>query len=184
MLAIMRRMENMDKRHTLHFQRWEERQKKGNSVYTSEDWEDKSWKEDEDDSSGRQKSNQKTETAQSKKPASSSRNSKKEKPNRKDKTPRSPPGFQRRKYVSQLHNSPFSDEILNAHFPQKLNLTELTKYDGTQDPTTHLEDFDMHMAVRGLEEPIVAWIFAATLKGPALKWLHTLPGGRSINLRT
>ncbi|KAI9114541.1 hypothetical protein K1719_014239 [Acacia pycnantha] len=96
-------------------------------------------------------------------------------------TGRFPKWFPVTEICHQMHNSFFSKEIRNARFPEKLNLGELTKYDGTQDRTTHLEDFDVHMSVRGLKEPIVPRIFAATLKGPALKWLHTLPFGSIHN---
>ncbi|KAI9125370.1 hypothetical protein K1719_003986 [Acacia pycnantha] len=138
--AMMRRIENMDKRHTLRFQRLEKHLKTRDSA-----------------SSNEEEGSRRRQLAWS---------------------PRPPPTeYHRRRYVWQIDNNPFSDEILNARFPEKLNLTELTKYDGSQDPTTHLEDFEVVMFVRGLGEPIMTRIFAATLKGPALKWLHTLPIG-------
>ncbi|KAI9126272.1 hypothetical protein K1719_002693 [Acacia pycnantha] len=78
----------------------------------------------------------------------------------------------RRSYVGEENTTPFLRQ--NAPYPDDFDLADLTKYDGTQDLTIHVEDFKVTMCVRRLREPVTTRIFAATLKREALRWLHTL----------
>ncbi|XP_061371995.1 uncharacterized protein LOC133314527 [Gastrolobium bilobum] len=83
-----------------------------------------------------------------------------------------------RKYNrGQYNDSPFAYEILEAPYPENLNLSELIKYDGTQDPQVHLDAFDTAMYIKGIEEPLIMRLFATTLTGAAQAWFLSLPAG-------
>ncbi|XP_061358542.1 uncharacterized protein LOC133302744 [Gastrolobium bilobum] len=87
-------------------------------------------------------------------------------------------GVYRRKYNRGKYNdSPFADEIVEAPYPENLNLSELIKYGGTQDPQVHLDAFDTTMYIKGIEEPLITRLFATTLTGAAQAWFSSLPAG-------
>ncbi|XP_061344728.1 uncharacterized protein LOC133290634 [Gastrolobium bilobum] len=77
----------------------------------------------------------------------------------------------------QYNDSPFADKIVEAPYPENLNLSELIKYDGTQDPQVHLDAFDTTMYIKGIEEPLITRLFATTLIGAAQTWFSSLPTG-------
>ncbi|XP_061351307.1 uncharacterized protein LOC133296362 [Gastrolobium bilobum] len=87
-------------------------------------------------------------------------------------------GVYRRKYHrGQYNDSPFVDEIVDAPFPKNLNLSEIPKYGGAQDPQVHLDAFDTAMYIKGIQEPLITRLFATTLKGVAKSWFSSLPAG-------
>ncbi|XP_061351206.1 uncharacterized protein LOC133296275 [Gastrolobium bilobum] len=87
-------------------------------------------------------------------------------------------GVYMRKYNrGQYNDSPFVDEIVDAPFPENLNLSELLKYDGTQDPQVHLDAFDTAMCIKGIDEHLITRLFATTLTGAAQTWFSSLPAG-------
>ncbi|KAI9127792.1 hypothetical protein K1719_000785 [Acacia pycnantha] len=183
MLAIMRRVDNIDKRHTLHYRRRKSGEKTDPHPF-QRDWEDKTWREDDDDESSAHRTDRAAESV------GSGRANRRNQAGVKrvdlgrgtiEVTGTVPKWFQRRRYVTKCTIA-FLQGDPSARFPEKLNLGELTKYDGTQDPTTHLEDFGVHMSVRGLKEPIVPRIFAATLKGGVEMASHSSLWERAKNL--
>ncbi|XP_061363480.1 uncharacterized protein LOC133307076 [Gastrolobium bilobum] len=87
-------------------------------------------------------------------------------------------GVYRRKYNrGQYNDSPFVDEIVDAPFPENLNLSELLKYDETQDPHVHLDAFDTTMYIKGIKKPLITRLFATTLTGAVQTWFSSLPAG-------
>ena len=53
-------------------------------------------------------------------------------------------------------------------------------YDGSSDPYDHMLHFNQAMILNVGEDRLLYKVFSASLKGPALAWLHKLPR-RSIN---
>ncbi|XP_061362505.1 uncharacterized protein LOC133306227 [Gastrolobium bilobum] len=87
-------------------------------------------------------------------------------------------GVYRRKYHrGQYNDSPFADKIVNAPYPENLNLSDIPKYDGRQDHQVHLDVFDTTMYIKGIEEPLITRLFATTLTGAAQAWFSSLPAG-------
>ncbi|KAI9079354.1 hypothetical protein K1719_038653 [Acacia pycnantha] len=142
MLAIMRRVDNIDKRHSLHHRRFEKRIKKGDSAYYSEDWEDKTWDEDQEaDSSIHHKSKQETENDRRRRPGftlgKGSKRKRRSRPRQQITSPPQPNINEGDMWT--INNNPFSDQIRSARFPEKLNLTEFAKYELIQDQTETCE---------------------------------------------
>ncbi|XP_031127676.1 uncharacterized protein LOC116029774 [Ipomoea triloba] len=48
-------------------------------------------------------------------------------------------------------------------------------YDGTEDPSDHLIDFQAKMMILGAEDPMYCRVFFSTLKGAAQRWFLSLP---------
>ena len=84
---------------------------------------------------------------------------------------RGSPGAYKMKYLTDSARTPFSHEVASAPYPRHFDLADLPKYDGTQDPCHHLEAFDKLMWVRTISGPVTQRLFAATLTGPAQRWL-------------
>ncbi|XP_061373060.1 uncharacterized protein LOC133315447 [Gastrolobium bilobum] len=77
----------------------------------------------------------------------------------------------RKYHRGQYNDIPFVDEIVDAPFSKNLNLSELLKYDGTQDPQAHLDSFDTAifkiaaLQVLGLSEKVHLHLIIAGLHG-------------------
>ena len=61
--------------------------------------------------------------------------------------------------------SPFSEQIMNGHRPQKVKMPNLELYDGTKDPREHLGVYKAQMYIRDVDDLAYCMYFSATLKG-------------------
>jgi hypothetical protein len=69
---------------------------------------------------------------------------------------------------------PFTPDILAFPFPEKFKIPTFEAYDGTGDPTDHVEKFRTLMALRGAADPIMCRVFPITLAGSARLWFIKL----------
>ncbi|KAI9126470.1 hypothetical protein K1719_002066 [Acacia pycnantha] len=69
----------------------------------------------------------------------------------------------------------FTDKVMAAVYPKGLDSRELQKYDGTQDPLTHLNNLKMEIMVRGIRGNVIPRLFPGTFRGAAQLWFHSLP---------
>ncbi|KAL5569919.1 hypothetical protein UlMin_026494 [Ulmus minor] len=72
--------------------------------------------------------------------------------------------------------SPFTEEIRMAIMPDRLKLPD-TKYDGTGDPTDHLETYRSWMELNSATNAFKCRAFVITLTGVARRWFRTLRPG-------
>ena len=74
-------------------------------------------------------------------------------------------------------DSPFTIEVLNCPFPQKLCLPQLESYDGSKDPLDHIESFMTFMLLQMTLDEVMCRAFPMTLKGVARVWFSKIPPG-------
>ena len=78
---------------------------------------------------------------------------------------------------SSVHGSINLDSLTNfprVIMPPKFKVPEFVKYDGTEDPCTHLCMFCRKMAPCGDNHPLLCQIFPDSLTGPAATWYARL----------
>ena len=73
--------------------------------------------------------------------------------------------------------NPYSREIMAVPLPDKFKMPVLKHYDGTTDPTDHLEKYTSWMYLHGISEAIMCRAFDSTLEGNAKRWFRRLPEG-------
>ena len=73
--------------------------------------------------------------------------------------------------------NPYSREIMAAPLPDKFKMPILKHYDGTTDPSDHLERYTSWMYLHGVSDAIVCRAFDSTLEGNAKRWFRKLPEG-------
>ncbi|KAL5570453.1 hypothetical protein UlMin_027028 [Ulmus minor] len=78
--------------------------------------------------------------------------------------------------------SPFTEEIRMAVMPDRLKLPD-TKYDGTGDPTDHLETYQSWMELNSATNTFKCRAFVITLTGVARRWFRTLRPGTISSFR-
>ncbi|XP_031090841.1 uncharacterized protein LOC115995830 [Ipomoea triloba] len=81
---------------------------------------------------------------------------------------------------SLLSANPFTLEIQEYCAPKNFQCPVMPIYDGTEDPSDHLIDFQAKMMILGAEDPMYCRVFFSTLKGAAQRWFLSLPP-RSID---
>ncbi|KAI9100718.1 hypothetical protein K1719_024080 [Acacia pycnantha] len=156
--SLLRSIETTEHRTSLHMQRLEERLRQRDSASRDSTTKDSATKESdtrESTSSRRDQDNRNRERARDGGTAydwygkTRSENGRDNSPRYQGgRPPRHPPsGAPRRRYVGEENDSPFSEDVFNALYPDDFDLADLTKYDGTQDPTTHVEGFQVTMCL-------------------------------------
>ncbi|KAL5564759.1 hypothetical protein UlMin_027923 [Ulmus minor] len=78
--------------------------------------------------------------------------------------------------------SPFSEDIRAAPMPPRLKLPDL-KYDGTGDPSEHLETYKSWMELNSATNAFQCRAFVITLTGIARRWFRTLRPGSVFSFR-
>ncbi|KAI3450366.1 hypothetical protein Pfo_007031 [Paulownia fortunei] len=73
--------------------------------------------------------------------------------------------------------SPFLPTILAESLPLGVKITNLSEYDGTEDPQEHLDRFFAKADLYDLSDAAYCKIFRTTLTKRALSWFNQLPGG-------
>lgn len=62
--------------------------------------------------------------------------------------------------------------------PPKFKISELVKFDGTEEPKCHLRQFKSAMELLGLSHNQMAHAFPLSLVGLALRWFHSIESGK------
>jgi hypothetical protein len=75
---------------------------------------------------------------------------------------------------------PFTNRVLKFPLPDKFKDPRVDKYDGSGDPSDHVEGFRAHLALHGTLDEIACRAFPLTLKGVAKDWFSNLKP-QSIN---
>lgn len=78
--------------------------------------------------------------------------------------------------------SPFSEDIRAAPMPPRLKLPDV-KYDGTEDPSEHLETYRSWMELNSATNAFQCRVFVITLTGIARRWFRTLRPGSIFSFR-
>lgn len=75
---------------------------------------------------------------------------------------------------------PFTDDIDEAIRPKNFKPLNMDKFNGSSDPSEHVESFISSIYLVTDSEVIMCKIFPTTLQGPTLTWLTNLPS-RFVN---
>ncbi|XP_059431559.1 uncharacterized protein LOC132165071 [Corylus avellana] len=78
------------------------------------------------------------------------------------------------KDLMQNTNLPFTDRVMRHPLPDKLKVPRVDKYDGSGDPTNHIESFRAHLILHDTPDEIACRAFPLTLKGAAKEWIEEL----------
>ena len=77
-------------------------------------------------------------------------------------------------------STPLGQHILDYDPPRSFSIPPFAMYDGSSDPYDHMLHYNQAMILSAGDDRLLCKVFPASLKGPALAWLHKLPRG-SIN---
>jgi hypothetical protein len=69
---------------------------------------------------------------------------------------------------------PFTNRVLDFLLPNKFKDPRVDKYDGSGDPSDHVEGFHVHLVLHGTLDEIACRAFLLTLKGVAKDWFSNL----------
>ena len=72
-------------------------------------------------------------------------------------------------------NLPFTKPVRAYTMLDKFKMPRVKKYDGNEDPQSHLEAFREHIVLHGTPDAIVCRAFPLTLTGVAKDWFTELP---------
>lgn len=87
------------------------------------------------------------------------------------------------KLMGQQTDSPFTHQILECPSSPKYYALPVETFDGSGDPTDHLEIFNGHMAYHGVEDALMCRAFPLTLRKSARKRFGQLPLNNIHNFR-
>ena len=71
-------------------------------------------------------------------------------------------------------SSPLRQQILNYEPARGFAIPSFAMYDGSSDPYNHILHFNQAMILSAGNDSLLCKVFPASLKGPALAWLHKL----------
>ncbi|KAM2984015.1 hypothetical protein FF2_009875 [Malus domestica] len=77
--------------------------------------------------------------------------------------------------MTNISQSPFTDEIEQAEPPCKFSMPYFISFKGDRDPKRHLKHYRNTMVLYQNNDVFMCKIFATTLQGVAQDWFHTLP---------
>ena len=77
-------------------------------------------------------------------------------------------------YLMMKTTLPFTNRVLKFPLPDKFKDPWVDKYDGSGDPSNHIEGFRAHLALHGNPDEIACPAFPLTLKGVAKDWFSNL----------
>jgi hypothetical protein len=76
--------------------------------------------------------------------------------------------------LMQHTNLPFTDRVMRYPLPNRFKVPRVDKYDGSGDPTDHMESFRAHIILHDTPDEIFCRAFPLTLKGIAKEWFGEL----------
>ena len=105
------------------------------------------------------------------------------------KRPRSPSGRGvginvMKKALSQISESPFTQEIEKAKLPKHFHQPTFTMYNGRTDPVEHVSQFKQKMAVHSQDEALFCRVFPSSLGPMPMRWFDGLRTNPSVLSRS
>ncbi|XP_059441976.1 uncharacterized protein LOC132174319 [Corylus avellana] len=79
---------------------------------------------------------------------------------------------------------PFTPRVMNFPLPDKFKMPRVNLYDGTGDPTEHMEGLRAHFILHGTPDAISCRVFPLTLAGVAKDWFGKLPANSIDDFKT
>ncbi|XP_019176074.1 PREDICTED: uncharacterized protein LOC109171497 [Ipomoea nil] len=73
-----------------------------------------------------------------------------------------------------LISTPFTDDVMNTHYPQDLRIPMMRTYIGQSDPKEHIDMYYGNMLMLGVSDAFICRAFFATLAGKAAEWFRKL----------
>uniref|UniRef100_A0A1D1Y9S8 Plastid 30S ribosomal protein S12 n=1 Tax=Anthurium amnicola TaxID=1678845 RepID=A0A1D1Y9S8_9ARAE len=73
-----------------------------------------------------------------------------------------------------LTPNPFSSGVIATPVPLRFKMSNFRPYNGTTDPSEHLQNYEMLMTLQGAPDSMKCLGFPITLEGPARAWFNTL----------
>lgn len=77
--------------------------------------------------------------------------------------------------TTTFSSSPFTPAVLACPLPPRFRSSMIDLFDGLEDPSDHLEVFQLHMHLQSYLDAILYRAFFLTFKGPVHKWFFNLP---------
>jgi hypothetical protein len=71
--------------------------------------------------------------------------------------------------------SPFVDNVVSFHLPEKFKVPDIKAYIGQEDPVEHLDNYRAHLELQGTPDEVSCRAFPLTLSGNAKDWYRRLP---------
>ena len=71
-------------------------------------------------------------------------------------------------------DSPFTTKVLNRPFSPKFRLPQSESYDGSKDPSNHIESFKTLMPLQMTPDKVMCRAFPMTLKGATKVWFNKI----------
>ena len=72
-------------------------------------------------------------------------------------------------------DSPFTTKVLNRPLSPKFRLPQSESYDGSKDPSNHIESFKTLMPLQMTPDKVMCRAFPMTLKGATKVWFNKIP---------
>ncbi|XP_059639062.1 uncharacterized protein LOC132281369 [Cornus florida] len=85
------------------------------------------------------------------------------------------PAEMAREHKNSLVKTPFTDDVYLVERPKKFSMPSFTQFDGTGDPSRHLDHYAQKMALDDRNDPWMCRVFPTSLTGAALEWLRNRP---------
>ncbi|XP_059441921.1 uncharacterized protein LOC132174251 [Corylus avellana] len=79
---------------------------------------------------------------------------------------------------------PFTPRVMNFPLPDKFKMPQVNLYNGTGDPTEHMEGLRAHFILHGTPDAISCRVFPLTLAGVAKDWFGKLPANSIDDFKT
>ncbi|XP_059663514.1 uncharacterized protein LOC132309199 [Cornus florida] len=80
-----------------------------------------------------------------------------------------------REHKNSLVKTPFTDDIYLVDRPKKFTMPSFTQFNGTRDPSRHLDHYAQKMALDDHDNPFMCKIFPTNLTGATLEWFGNRP---------
>ncbi|XP_059664133.1 uncharacterized protein LOC132309889 [Cornus florida] len=80
-----------------------------------------------------------------------------------------------REHKNSLVKTPFTDDVYIVEWPKKFTMPSFTQFDGTGDPSRHLDHYAQKMALDDRNNPWMCKVFPTSLTGAALEWFRNRP---------
>ncbi|XP_059623038.1 uncharacterized protein LOC132266202 [Cornus florida] len=80
-----------------------------------------------------------------------------------------------REHKNSLVKTPFTNDVYLVERPKKFTMPSFTQFDGTGDPSRHLDQYAKKMALDDRNDPWMCRVFPTSLTGAELEWFRNRP---------
>ncbi|XP_059636234.1 uncharacterized protein LOC132278465 [Cornus florida] len=80
-----------------------------------------------------------------------------------------------REHKNSLVKTPFTNGVYMVERPKKFTMSSFTQFDGTGDPSRHLDHYAQKMALDNCNDPWMCRVFPTSLTGATLEWFRNRP---------